>query len=171
VVAVDYLELMVPAGEYDRNQPEYLRQQIISDDLKKLAVEANVLVITATQANREGTKRGAKLEMHMVGGSYGKVQGIDYLVAIDQEPEEKLAEPARQWVSILKNRNGPDGEPIDCVISYDNQRVTQADRYTQLMTGGYQPLRTGSQQTANNNAVAPGGATVGDEPGEIEDEE
>jgi replicative DNA helicase len=163
VIVLDYLELMVPAGDHDRNQPEYIRQQLIADDMKRLAQEANVLVISATQANREGAKRGAKLEMYMVGGSYGKLQPIDYLMAIDQEAEEKLADPPHQWVSILKNRNGPDGEPIDCVISYDNQRVTQADRYNQKMTGGYQPRGADSGQAA---APPIGGGT-----GESGDEE
>jgi replicative DNA helicase len=169
VVVIDYLELMVPAGEYDRNQPEYLRQQIIADDLKKLAGDANALVITATQANREGARRGAKLEMTMLGGSYGKAQPVDYVVAIDQEADEKMADPPRQWVSVLKNRNGPDGEAIGCVATYDNQRVTQADRYIQKITGGYQPhsQRSGRAQTADGAAAPP----VGDGPGESEDEE
>jgi hypothetical protein len=169
MVILDYLELMVPAGEYDRNQPEYLRQQIIAEDLKKLADEANVLVITATQANREGARRGAKLEMTMLGGSYGKAQPVDYVVAIDQEPEEKMADPPRQWVSILKNRNGPDGEAIDCVVTYDNQRVIQADLYREKMTGGYQPKPSSDSITGGNRSAADG--AIGDGPGESEDEE
>jgi hypothetical protein len=143
VVVLDYLELMIPASESGRDQPEYIRQQTIADDLKKLAAEADVLVISATQANREGVKRGAKLEMSMIGGSYGKAQGIDYLVAIDQDIEEKLGDPPRQRVTVLKKRNGPDGEPIDCAVTYDNQRVTQADLYREKMTGGFHPAISG----------------------------
>jgi RecA/RadA recombinase len=126
VVILDYLELMVPCQSSDRDQPEYLRQKAIAEDLKRLAQEEDVLVITAVQSNREGAKRGADLDLHMIGESYAKAHSTDYIVALNQTPEEQFAAQPELRVSIIKNRNGEGGRTIKCYVNYQTQRIAES---------------------------------------------
>lgn len=110
VVIVDYMELMLSCNSYD-NKEDYIRQKRVANQLCNLAKNEDVLVVTATQTNRDGLngKNGNDgnehvLNLNKVAESYGKMMAIDYCVTINQTEAEYNEGIARMF--IAKNRNG-----------------------------------------------------------------
>lgn len=88
VVIIDYMELMVPRNKQDN---EYLTQKTVSTEIRGLAKKENVFVITATQTNRSGNDSEKYIDVTKISESYGKSMSLDYLVSINQSPEEYAA--------------------------------------------------------------------------------
>ncbi len=121
VIVVDYLELLRPTRE---NQHEYQAQQRIAEELRGLAMEANVLVWTATQTNRQG--RGVEVITDKeLGDSYGKIRTCDFSISLNQKEEEFDAGMMRAFV--MKSRNGRPRFIVPMNVDYGNLRMTQSD--------------------------------------------
>lgn len=133
VVVVDYLELLVPRKRAARQEAEHERQKAIADDLRWLADEEDVLVLTATQTNREGFKNAGAFGLGQAGESYGKTLSTDYIVALHQTEEERSGVATDMGVSpivrqqVIKNRNGAVGQSIRCRVDYATMRVIEED--------------------------------------------
>ena len=96
---MDYLELL----GCNREGPEYQVQEMLSRELRGLAVEHKMLVWTATQTNRQGAKVNVITDAEL-GDSYGKFRTVDYAVSLNQSEEEFDEERMRCYV--MKSRNG-----------------------------------------------------------------
>lgn len=92
VVIIDYMDLMKSRKNYSE---ERHRQQSIIRDIKTFATKHNVVVWTATQANRGDKDRNNPnklLTAKDLAEDYGKVRAIDTLITInvtDKEAEKK----------------------------------------------------------------------------------
>lgn len=105
VVVIDY------AGEIKQipGVKTYESQAIIMRELKCLAQEENVLVVTAMQSNKEGTKLGESeaLGLGNIAASFDQAQKLDGIWSITRSPSEIEAGYGR--VSGIKVRNGSTG--------------------------------------------------------------
>jgi len=132
VLIVDYLELMLSRrSEY--NKDDYTRQKRVSTELRGLAKNANVLLFTATQTNRDisGKKKendggGGVIDVNRVAESYGKMMPADYVVSLNQSSEEYQQRRMRFYVA--KNRNGPKFRTISAKVNYDTM-VVEVDKH------------------------------------------
>ena len=121
VLIVDYLELLRPVRE---NQHEYQAQQRIAEELRGLAMEAKVLVWTATQTNRQG--RAVKIITDAeLGDSYGKIRTCDFAVSLNQNEEEFDAGRMRAYV--VKSRNGRPRFTVPMEIDYNILKMSQGE--------------------------------------------
>lgn len=103
LVIVDYADIM--ASEYrSDNLQENLRTIYI--DLRALAHELNVAVLTATQTNRDGAKSHTAKATD-VGDDWNKARTVDIMIGINATDAEKAAGEAR--LSWLLSRNTADG--------------------------------------------------------------
>jgi hypothetical protein len=84
VFIVDYIDILDIGSKFD----DYRAVDEAWKLLARLAGEYNVLVITATQANKEGHKAGVLDSTHQA-GFYGKNQHVNEMVGLNQTPEEK----------------------------------------------------------------------------------
>lgn len=127
VVIVDYLELMF-SRRPQYNKEDYIRQKRVSTELRGLATKENVLLFTATQTNRDVTKKGegGPIDVNRVAESYGKMMPSDYVVSLNQTPEEYNSGRLRFY--IAKNRNGPKFKTISAKVDYETM-VVEIDRY------------------------------------------
>ncbi len=143
VIIIDYMELMVPrnAGRGDQENKEYLRQKKLATEVRALAQSEDVLVITATQGNRQSVattddkKKGQPTESANMGlgklsNSYDKAMPMDYIISVNQEPGEKRgvggdSEMGKFRFYIEKNRHGPDGKWIHALVYYPTMTVKQ----------------------------------------------
>lgn len=74
----------------------------IMEELRGIAVERNIAVVTAAQGNRNSSK--AKLVTDdLVGEDYSQIQTADNVVTYSQTPQEKLLGLARLFVSNGRN--------------------------------------------------------------------
>ena len=130
VVIIDYLELMISRSPYN-NRDNYLRQGCVAEEVRALAVNEDVLVVTATQTNREGLNSNGKeaatggelIGINKTSESLKKMMSIDYCVTINQTQEERNCKIPKLRFWIAKNRNGPDEKLVHAYINYDNMRV------------------------------------------------
>lgn len=105
VVVIDY------AGEIKQvaGVKTYESQAIIMRELKCLAQEENVLVVTAMQSNKDGTKLGdsESLGLGNIAASFDQAQKLDGIWSITRSPSEIEAGYGR--VTGIKVRNGSVG--------------------------------------------------------------
>ena len=101
VVFLDYMTLLQDA-DFSWNS-----EVSVSAELKRLALQYNVLIITAVQADTASMTSGDVPDLHNVRGNKGV--SYDANVVIGFASERKLTDPEifRFRFSIRKNRNGP----------------------------------------------------------------
>lgn len=121
VIIVDYLELLRPVRE---NQHEYQAQQRIAEELRGLAMEAKILLWTATQTNRQG--RSVKIITDAeLGDSYGKIRTADFAISLNQSEEEFDNGSMRAYV--VKSRNGRPRFVVPMTIDYNILRMEEGE--------------------------------------------
>ena len=123
VVLIDYLELLRPTRE---GMAEYQAQQRISEELRGIAVECDVLVWTATQTNRQG--RSVKLITDSeLADAYGKIRTCDYAISLNQTEEEFDDGVMRCYV--MKSRNGKQRFVVPLSLDYTTLTMSECDPY------------------------------------------
>lgn len=103
LVTVDYADIMAANYRSD-NQIDNLRSIYI--DLRAIAFEHNVALLTATQTNREGAK-AATAKATDIGDDWNKARTVDLLIGISATDAEKASNEAR--LTWLLSRNTEDG--------------------------------------------------------------
>ncbi|MDE4297070.1 DnaB-like helicase C-terminal domain-containing protein [Phaeobacter gallaeciensis] len=99
LIAVDYADIM--ASEY---RSDDLRENLrtIYIDLRALAHEYNVAMLTATQTNRDGAK-SVTAKATDVGDDWNKARTVDILIGINATDAEKRAGEARLYWALSRN--------------------------------------------------------------------
>ncbi len=103
LVTVDYADVMKSSRAYDSLRHEL---KLIYTELRNLAVELNIPIWTASQANKDSSKADI-VGLENLGESYGKAQVADVVLSISRKPMEKSEGTGR--IFVAKNRAGRDG--------------------------------------------------------------
>jgi replicative DNA helicase len=111
VVIIDYLEKLEPSGKRQwKPDEERHRRGAIADELKNIAVEFDIVIITATQANSVSPE---KLELadfvltrHNVGEAKNIIQPLTVLVTLNQTTEEYENEEIRLYIDKSRFTKG-----------------------------------------------------------------
>lgn len=119
LLIVDYLELLRPSVD---GMAEYAAQQRITQELRGIAIEQNVLVWTATQGNRDSLKVPFITESELA-DSFGKIREVDYAYSINQTDTEKDEGKARLYV--IKSRNSVSRFAIEAKIDYNTLSIEE----------------------------------------------
>lgn len=125
VIVIDYLELLVGRRKSDNDGGDYSRQKHVSNQIRGLAKNEDVIIYTATQTNRSGAS-GAEdklTDLNQMAESFGKSMPMDYVISLNQTQDEHNASPPRIRMFVAKNRNGPKHNIIECTINYNNMQV------------------------------------------------
>ncbi len=99
LIAVDYADIMAAEHRSD-DLRENLRTIYI--DLRALAHEYNVAMLTATQTNRDGAK-SVTSKATDVGDDWNKARTVDILIGINATDAEKAAGEARLYWALSRN--------------------------------------------------------------------
>lgn len=99
LVIVDYADIMQAEYPTDRLQ-DNLRSIYI--DLRAIASEYNVAMLTATQTNRDGAK-ASTAKATDVGDDFNKVRTVDILIGINATDAEIAAKEARLYFAASRN--------------------------------------------------------------------
>lgn len=108
-IFVDYLDLFCSGQNLE------LRHELgeIAQQLKNIAINYSVPVVTATQLNRDGYKIDSEPSMTQMGESMKKVDNSDFVLFLrmgdDKDVNNGIYEYKNIRATILKNRNGPVG--------------------------------------------------------------
>lgn len=124
VIILDYMDLMTSRNPA-YNKDDYTRQKHVANEVRGLAKNENVLIFTATQTNRGGSSGEGLVDLTSAAESFGKQFSLDYVVSLNQSPQERQMSPPQLRFFIAKNRNGPKHETIACEINYDTMQVKE----------------------------------------------
>ena len=103
LVIVDYADVMKSSKAYDSLRHEL---KLIYTELRNLAVELQIPIWTASQANKDSSKADV-VGLENLGESYAKAQVADVVLSISRKPMEKSTGSGR--IFVAKNRAGRDG--------------------------------------------------------------
>jgi len=122
VIVLDYMDLMISRNN-EYNKDDYTRQKHISNEIRGLAKNENVLIFTATQTNRSGSTSGPTgddvADLNKAAESFGKQFALDYVISLNQSRTQRRETPPQLTMYIAKNRNGPRNERVECEIDYN----------------------------------------------------
>lgn len=110
-VIVDYLELMLPnrsRGLSRRDQRHVFGQ--VGKDLRALAVDMQVPMVTAWQVNRGGSAE-YQIQLDHISESWDIVKHADIMLSLNQTSHEASTDLMR--IQILKQRDGTDRREVD----------------------------------------------------------
>ncbi len=115
LIIIDYADIMRSTKSYDSLRHEL---KLIYEELRNLAMDLNIPIWTASQANRESAKSDI-VGLENMSEAYGKAMVADAVVSLSRKPTEKATGSGRLFVA--KNRAGKDGIVfpihIDCAMS------------------------------------------------------
>ena len=125
----------------------YESQAIIMRELKCLAQEENVLVVTAMQSNKDGTKIGEaeSLGLGNIAASFDQAQKLDGIWSITRSPNEIEAGYGR--VTGIKVRNGSTG--ISFPVKFDKKSLDISECSEEVYNQGLHFLATAKAGSIN----------------------
>lgn len=103
VIIIDYADIMRSSRKMDSLRHEL---KLIYEELRNLAMEMNVPIWTASQANRDASNSDI-VGLENMSEAYGKAMVADVVLSISRKPVEKSTGIGRMFVA--KNRAGRDG--------------------------------------------------------------
>tara|TARA_Y100001938_G_scaffold150668_1_gene242721 strand:+ start:1474 stop:2862 length:1389 start_codon:yes stop_codon:yes gene_type:complete len=103
VIVIDYADIMRSTKSYDSLRHEL---KLIYEELRNLAMDLNIPIWTASQANRDSAKSDI-VGLENMSEAYGKAMVADVVVSLSRKPTEKATGSGRLFVA--KNRAGKDG--------------------------------------------------------------
>lgn len=103
VIIIDYADIMRATRSYDSLRHEL---KLIYEELRNLAMDFNIPVWTASQANRDSAKSDI-VGLENMSEAYGKAMVADVVISISRKAMEKSTGVGRLF--IAKNRAGRDG--------------------------------------------------------------
>jgi replicative DNA helicase len=121
ILTVDYADVMKSSRAYDSLRHEL---KLIYTELRNLAVDLNIPIWTASQANKDSSKSDV-VGLENLGESYGKAQVADVVLSISRKPMEKSTGEGR--IFVAKNRAGKDGLLFPINIDTSKSKFTILD--------------------------------------------
>lgn len=103
VIIIDYADIMKSTRSYDSLRHEL---KLVYEELRNLAMDLNVPIWTASQANRESANSEI-VGLDNMSEAYGKAMVADVVLTISRKANEKASGFGRLF--IAKNRAGRDG--------------------------------------------------------------
>jgi replicative DNA helicase len=100
LVVVDYADIMAPNHRYE---DVIENSKSIYVDLRAIAQEKNIAMLTATQTNRDGHKATVAKAEH-VAEDFNKVRTVDLMISINITDEERSKGEARLYFAASRNQ-------------------------------------------------------------------
>lgn len=115
-IIVDHLDLMTTKKVSIRQKEMHTYWRLLVDELREIALERCIPVVTATQSNRASSKKTVVGDDD-VGESYGKIQSSDLVISINQTPDEYKNNRLR--LCVVKNRDYLKGTIVELYSNLD----------------------------------------------------
>jgi len=124
-VIIDYLDLMMPVSNRVNPGDLFIKDKYVSEELRNLAVEWNVLMVTASQLNR-GAVEEIEFDHHHIAGGISKIQTADNVIGIFTS--NAMRERGRYQLQFMKTRSSSGvGTKIDLKFVPETLRIEDLD--------------------------------------------
>lgn len=141
-LCVDYLDLLMPVSAKVSPSDLFVKDKYVSEELRNLAKELNVLFVTASQLNRSAVEEIEFDHSHISGG-ISKINTADNVFGIFTS--RSMRERGQYQLQLMKTRSSSGvGQKIELEFNVETLRITDPD------PDGY-----GEQQKNNNPQPSP----------------
>lgn len=119
---VDYLDLMMPTSKRISAENLFVKDKYVTEELRNLAVELNILCFTASQLNR-GSHEIVEFGHNHISGGISKINTADNVLGIFTTPQMK--ESGRYQIQFMKTRSSSGvGSTLDLAFDRKSLRIT-----------------------------------------------
>ena len=123
-VMVDYLDLVMPVSAKVSPNDLFVKDKYVSEELRNLAKELNVLFVTASQLNR-GAVEEIEFDHSHIAGGLSKINTADNVFGIFTS--RAMRERGRYQIQCMKSRSSTGvGQKIDLDYDIDSMRITDS---------------------------------------------
>jgi replicative DNA helicase len=124
-LCVDYLDLIMPVSAKVSPNDLFVKDKYVSEELRNLAKELNVLFVTASQLNRAAVEEIEFDHSHISGG-ISKINTADNVFGIFTS--RAMKERGKYQIQCMKSRSSTGvGQKIDLEYNIETMRITDAD--------------------------------------------
>lgn len=121
-VIVDYLDLMMPAGQKISVADLFIKDKLVSEELRAMATQGNYLFCTASQLNR-GAVETVEFDHSHISGGLSKIQTADNVIGIFTSTT--MRERGRVQLQFMKTRSSSAvGTKIELEFNVTSLRIT-----------------------------------------------
>ena len=120
-ILVDYLDLMMPLSKKVSPSDLFVKDKFVSEELRNLAMELQIIFVTASQLNRASVEEIEFDHSHIAGG-LSKIQTADNVIGIFTS--RAMRERGRYQIQLMKTRSSSGvGAKIDLEFDIDSLRI------------------------------------------------
>lgn len=157
-LCVDYLDLVMPVSAKVSPSDLFVKDKYVSEELRNLAKELNVLFVTASQLNRSAVEEIEFDHSHISGG-ISKINTADNVFGIFTS--RSMRERGLYQIQLMKTRSSSGvGQKIELQFNIDTLRITDSgesnEQYKPQPTGStlLSQIRSTSEIGAVNNTIS-----------------
>jgi len=124
-LCVDYLDLLMPVSAKVSPSDLFVKDKYVSEELRNLAKELNVLFVTASQLNRSAVEEIEFDHSHISGG-ISKINTADNVFGIFTS--RSMRERGQYQLQLMKTRSSSGvGQKIELEFNIETLRITDPD--------------------------------------------
>jgi len=121
-VMIDYLDLLMPVSAKVSPNDLFVKDKYVSEELRNLAKELGVLMVTASQLNRSAVEQNEFDHSHISGG-ISKINTADNVFGIFTS--RAMRERGKYQIQCMKSRSSTGvGQKIDLEYNIETMRIT-----------------------------------------------
>jgi len=152
-IMVDYLDLVMPVSAKVSPNDLFVKDKYVSEELRNLAREFNILMITASQLNRSAVEEIEFDHSHISGG-ISKINTADNVFGIFTS--RAMRERGRYQIQLMKTRSSSGvGTKVDLEFNIESLRITDPGEEGQDNSGGYKPATNILNQIKTTTTLSP----------------
>lgn len=141
-LCIDYLDLLMPVSAKVSPSDLFVKDKYVAEEIRNLAKELNVLLVTASQLNRSAVEEIEFDHSHISGG-ISKINTADNVFGIFTS--RSMRERGQYQLQLMKTRSSSGvGQKIELEFNTETLRITDPD-----------PEGYGDQQKAHNPQPSP----------------
>jgi hypothetical protein len=163
-IMIDYLDLLMPVSAKVSPNDLFVKDKYVSEELRNLAKEFNILMITASQLNRSAVEEVEFDHSHISGG-ISKINTADNVFGIFTS--RQMRERGRYQIQLMKTRSSSGvGMKVDLDFDVETLRITDPGEDAQGTPGSMKPqigsilssIKPRTTVTGNDDAEGSGAA-------------
>jgi len=140
-LCVDYLDLLMPVSAKVSPSDLYVKDKYVSEELRNLAKELDILFVTASQLNRSAVEEIEFDHSHISGG-ISKINTADNVFGIFTS--RSMRERGQYQIQLMKTRSSSGvGQKVELAFNVDTLRIT--DPGTSTMANSSSQLQPSAQ--------------------------
>lgn len=125
-LCVDYLDLLMPVGAKVSPSDLFVKDKYVSEELRNLAKELNVLFVTASQLNR-GAVEEIEFDHSHISGGISKINTADNVFGIFTS--RSMRERGQYQLQLMKTRSSSGvGQKIELDFNIETLRITDPNK-------------------------------------------